>query len=668
MPFSRAASLCLAVLLSTALLPLQARAQTRSVVINEIAWMGTSVSTANEWLELYNNTGQPIALTGWTLRSTDGTPGITLAGTVPAYGYFLLERTDDNSVPGIAADQIYTGAMADTGELLELRNASGVLIDSANKTAGWFAGSTTGRATMSRTDPTLSGTDASSWHTATVAYTGGLGTPKQPNLPGTGGTGSDWYSFYVTDHLHTVMPAYGPKKMAQALINALNGATTSISFAVYGFNGSEEILDALYRAKARGVNVRGVVDSYASGNYPYRSTQQVIDRLGTVVQDNDDRIMHNKFFVIDGRYVWTGSTNISRFEIDAEYYSDNSVLIDLPALATEYQKEFEEMYSGHFHTNKTDNTVHVFPMLPDGTVMESYFGPTDDALHKAIVRAINEAKKTVVMRAFYLTSVDVQDALKAAKDRGVSIRIIVDAVGASSPDSVHTALRAYGIPVKVENWGGTEHTKALSADGYVVVLGSQNFTYGGNVDSDENTLYIQNKPLAAAFGQAFETAWSSIPDTWLTANPGAESTDSPGSLTDLVDNDQDGATDELAPESLNTVSQADGAINVYFLRQALPQGASPGNIANYNVNLEKKFAERLASATSTIDLATYEMNLPRVVDALIERASHGVSVRVIADGKDPLHTDGTVDHSYQLARCQYERSGARRGRGDRHGG
>ncbi|HSP80307.1 MAG TPA: phospholipase D-like domain-containing protein, partial [Myxococcaceae bacterium] len=534
-----------------------------AVVINEVAWMGTTASSYDEWLELYNTTGQSISVEGWTLKAADGTPGITLKGSIPARGYFLLERTDDDSVPGIPADQVYTGALSDAGELLELRDAAGALIDSANGSAGWFSGSTTGRATMSRTDSTQPGTDASNWHTATAAYLVGLGTPRQANLaqPGKGGTSSDWFSFYITDHLDTVMPAYGPKTMARALIAAIDGATTSIEFAAYGFNGSEELVDALFRARDRGVNVRGVVDSYLSGSYPYRGTQQVIERLGTVVQDNDDRIMHNKFFVIDGRRVWTGSTNLSRQEIDAEYYSDLSILIDSVDLAAVYQKEFEEMYSGLFHTNKTDNTLHVLPTLADGTVMESYFGPTDDALRKAIVRAIDEATQTLVMRTFFLTSWDVVDALKAAKDRGVSIRIILDANGAASTSSKHQVLRDYGIPVKVESWGGTEHMKALAADGYLVVLGSQNLTWSGNVDSDENTLYIQNQPLAAAFQSAFETAWSSIPDIWLTANPDPESTDSPGSLTDLVDNDHDGATDELAPEHLNTVSTADGAIN-----------------------------------------------------------------------------------------------------------
>ena len=81
------------------------------VVISEIAWMGTTTSSADEWIELYNNTSSPIDVTGWTLSADDGTPSITLSGTIPASSYWLLERTDDSTVPGVPADDTYSGSM-----------------------------------------------------------------------------------------------------------------------------------------------------------------------------------------------------------------------------------------------------------------------------------------------------------------------------------------------------------------------------------------------------------------------------------------------------------------------------------------------------------------------------------------------------------------------------
>ena len=124
------------------------------VVINEVAWGGTAASTADEWIELYNNTGAAVDLSGWTL--TDGGDiSISLAGVIPAHGYFLLERTDDNTVSDIPADQIYTGSLNNNGERLELRDATNTLIDSADGSGGWPGGSgSPGYFSMERIDPT----------------------------------------------------------------------------------------------------------------------------------------------------------------------------------------------------------------------------------------------------------------------------------------------------------------------------------------------------------------------------------------------------------------------------------------------------------------------------------------------------------------------------------
>ena len=121
------------------------------VVINEIAWMGTTISANDEWIELRNATNQTINLIGWTLKSTASPsfdPDITLSGIIPAGGYFLLERTDDTTVADITADQLYTGSLSNDGESLELKNVAGALIDSVNASSGWPAGDNSTKETM----------------------------------------------------------------------------------------------------------------------------------------------------------------------------------------------------------------------------------------------------------------------------------------------------------------------------------------------------------------------------------------------------------------------------------------------------------------------------------------------------------------------------------------
>jgi hypothetical protein len=111
-----------------------------SVIINEIAWAGTAASSSDEWIELWNPGSSPVNLAGWTLRGVDGTPTIGLTGSIPAGGFYLLERTDDTVVSDIAADQFYTGDLGNFGEILHLLDSSNRLVDTANGNGGAWPG------------------------------------------------------------------------------------------------------------------------------------------------------------------------------------------------------------------------------------------------------------------------------------------------------------------------------------------------------------------------------------------------------------------------------------------------------------------------------------------------------------------------------------------------
>jgi len=52
--------------------------QANPVVLNELSYFGTETSRSDEWVELYNKTGNSISLSGWTLYADDGAPYIPL--------------------------------------------------------------------------------------------------------------------------------------------------------------------------------------------------------------------------------------------------------------------------------------------------------------------------------------------------------------------------------------------------------------------------------------------------------------------------------------------------------------------------------------------------------------------------------------------------------------
>jgi hypothetical protein len=161
----------------------------QSVVISEIGWMGTTDLDVDEWMELYNASDNPVDLSNWTLKAVDGTPSILLVGVIPGHGFFLLERTDDTTISDSPANQIYSGALGNSGEHLQLKDNNQVIMDSVNCTAGWFAGANTLKISMERRHPNLNGSQAASWANNTITVRNGLnanslpinGTPGQPN-------------------------------------------------------------------------------------------------------------------------------------------------------------------------------------------------------------------------------------------------------------------------------------------------------------------------------------------------------------------------------------------------------------------------------------------------------------------------------------------------------
>jgi hypothetical protein len=146
------------------------------VVINEIAWMGSKISYNDEWIELFNNSSSSIDVSGWALSSEDKKIDISLVGEIQAYSFFLLERTDDDSVLTITADQIYTGSLGNDGENLILCDKQGHKIDEINCQQGWFAGDNSIKQTMERVFSSLEAENAE-WQTSKNSG----GTPKETN-------------------------------------------------------------------------------------------------------------------------------------------------------------------------------------------------------------------------------------------------------------------------------------------------------------------------------------------------------------------------------------------------------------------------------------------------------------------------------------------------------
>jgi hypothetical protein len=189
-------SLCLLALVfyptTTLNIPLAHAASPGSIVINEIAWMGSADSTSDEWIELYNTTGSLVDLTNWTIDDDNGSAIYTISsGTIPANGYFLIEDSEEST--SVNADAVIAISLGNTGDSLVLKDEIDQAIDTVNSIGGvWFSGDNTNKLTMERIDPNVNGDDAANWgnNTAGSGATGRLGSA----INGTPGTQNSVYA------------------------------------------------------------------------------------------------------------------------------------------------------------------------------------------------------------------------------------------------------------------------------------------------------------------------------------------------------------------------------------------------------------------------------------------------------------------------------------------
>jgi hypothetical protein len=97
--------------------------------------MGDATSANHEWIELYNSGDAAVSLEGWTL--TDGVNlSISLTGVLAGGEYGVLERSNDESAPGVAF-LTYTGALVNTGATLQLKDTHNGIVDQVAGGENW---------------------------------------------------------------------------------------------------------------------------------------------------------------------------------------------------------------------------------------------------------------------------------------------------------------------------------------------------------------------------------------------------------------------------------------------------------------------------------------------------------------------------------------------------
>jgi phosphatidylserine/phosphatidylglycerophosphate/cardiolipin synthase-like enzyme len=125
-----------------------------------------------------------------------------------------------------------------------------------------------------------------------------------------------------------------------AVVSEIEKAKVSINIAMYSFT-SRQITQALLEAKSKNVRIRVVLDK-GQKLESYSKSRYLIAKGFDVKYHNGNGLMHNKFAVIDGKVLITGSFN---WTAGAEHRNEENLLVITDKdLSQKYADRFEYLW------------------------------------------------------------------------------------------------------------------------------------------------------------------------------------------------------------------------------------------------------------------------------------------------------------------------------------
>lgn len=367
-------------------------------------------------------------------------------------------------------------------------------------------------------------------------------------LTGTANAQSTWYEVYFSQVSNNVARAKAhPQSMDRILVQKLDTAQRSIDAALHEID-SERITQGLIAAHRRGVRVRIVTED----DYMDEASIEALQTAGVPIVSDEGHsgLMHNKFVVIDQRYIWTGSFNTT--DNGAFKNNNNSIWIESGELAENFTHAFLDMFErGQFGGEVRSPVPHPLVTMPDGTTIRTAFAPDYDVA-RFIVNHLRQAEQSIYFMAFSFTHDGIGEMMKTRFQDGLDVRGVFETRGSDTRYAEYTSMRELGMSVIKDHNKWVMHHKVIIIDGKTVITGSFNFSKNASRTNDENVLIIQdNADIARLYTEEWERVMS---------GPGEPSTET------------ETATPVTAPQALETPAatevSAAGGLNINTATQA----------------------------------------------------------------------------------------------------
>ena len=338
------------------------------------------------------------------------------------------------------------------------------------------------------------------------------------------------------------------KKVDDELVRLIDSAERYVYLAVYNFNKTS-VVDAILRAYQRNLDVRvvGDIDEFYTSGYQTMWFNNINMTLG-----NSSGIQHNKFAVVDDRYVFMGTGNIS--DTDMLRNNNNWYIIGNPQIVKLYKDEFLQMHNGLFASQKRQRSLSS-SIVVNNYPLEVYFSPYqgDEAMDR-IIQLVESAKVSIHYMIFAFTHDELDAALvKMARHKGIPVYGIHDSTFVSGVSEEAPKLYSAGFnndgsmnPTgPFVRWDGNENTSIKNNPAHggkmhcktiLIDAGTQNarmatgsFNWSNNAinNNDENVIIVNQPRVVNTIYEQWKGAWGIANDMALrvqrrghTANPG----------------------------------------------------------------------------------------------------------------------------------------------------
>ena len=287
-------------------------------------------------------------------------------------------------------------------------------------------------------------------------------------------------------------------------------------------NNGRKVVEALKRAAARGVSCRAMADGLGSrAMIRSKSWKEMRDagvqvaealRIGhllmRVVRGRIDLRNHRKIVVIDNRITYCGSQNCAdpEFRVKPKFAPWVDVLIRFEGPIA---RQNQHVFIGDWMTSVDEDIrdileqdIHVTG--PGFTAQVIATGPTvrDSAMPETFETLMHAARRTLTITTpYFVPKESMQAALCAAAHRGVATTLILPArndswqVAATSRSYYQDLLEA-GVKL-YEFSGGLLHTKSVTVDDDITLIGSANMDRRSFDLNYENNILLFDKALTS---------------------------------------------------------------------------------------------------------------------------------------------------------------------------